>query len=157
MWELGRWIPAEGLALDAVELSREYGDVQAQANAHRFLGNFYKSRLYIEHGWDASHHPDYDRPAEMSVEHFQKAEQLWREQGDFWGVATEYFNIATAKSVLGESDEACSYYQKAIERYTDESTVFTGVVHPWNRQFEDFHSMVEAFARNEGCAFAGKN
>lgn len=152
MWEMERYIPAEQLALDSLELAIESGDTLAEANAHRYLGNFYKSALYLANAdwfdYVGRHDPTY----ELSKSHFLEAKELWQRRGDDWGVANEYFNLATVAILQDRAPDACPLLERAIELY--KGAIFTGVAHPWNRRFEDFPSMARAYADQVGCDVA---
>ena len=151
MWELGRWIPAEGLGRQALDISIKKGDLVGQANAHRYLGNFYKGRLYRKHRDWFAEGGKYDPTTELSRSHFQRAVDIWERMDDAWGVATDIFNIGTTYSIDGNKEKACEYYAKAINIYQSPKSVFKGVYHPWNKSFKDFPSMVKAFSGKEGC------
>jgi len=149
MQQAGRHIPAEQLGLRALERGVELGDKRAQANAHRYLGNFYKSRLYFERAdWFRSV-DRFDPSYELSKSHFQQAAALWEEIGDDWGVAAEYFNLGNVASLQENSDGACDLYSRSLAAYG--TATFQGTIHPWSPAYPDFPSMVRAFAEHEGC------
>ena len=157
MWEVGRWIPAEGLGLQALDIAEKKEDLLGQANAHRYLGNFYKGRLYRQHHDWFAEQGRYDQTSRLSIEYFKKALEIWRSMGDGWGVATELFNMGTAYSIDGDNKRSCELYAEAITIYKSPDTLFQGVSHPWNRNFKDFPSMVEAFAKSQGCGDKNMN
>lgn len=151
MWRVGRWIPAERLALDAVELAKSANDKHAEANAHRYLGNFYKGKLYVQHSEWFAEQGRFDETYGRSLDHFQRAALLWKEVGDGWGVAAEKFNMGNAYGLRGDQELACKAYADAMSIYKDPETVFTGSIHPWNPAYDDFPSMVTAFMKDESC------
>lgn len=151
MWEVGRYIPAEGLGLQALALAKKSGNLKDLANAHRYLGNFYKSRLYRQHAEAFKEMGRYDPTSELSVSHFKKSEEIWKKLNDAWGVATDMFNQGTAYMTDGKVGKACKLFRDAVELYNSPDSVFTGSIHPWNSNFKDFPAMVHAFMEQANC------
>jgi tetratricopeptide (TPR) repeat protein len=149
-WHQGRWIPAESLGLDAQKMAEASGNLKAEADAYRFLGNFYKSDLYRQHASWFKDRGRYDPTSKLSLSQFEKAIPLWRKLGDEWGVAAEMFNAGTAYAIDGDIAQSCKLYFQALDTYR--SATFAGTTHPWNPRFKDFPSMVQDFADYQKCA-----
>lgn len=151
MWSVGRWVPAEGLGREALTLGEKSGDPAAIANAHRYLGNFYKSGLYREHAQWFAEQGRYDPTSGLSISHFEKAEQTWASIDNHVGMALDQFNQGVAYSIDENHDKTCERYATSLDTYESAREEFAKTPLPIGPHFKDFPSMVEAFGEQENC------
>lgn len=147
----GRGLAAEKLGLEALADLEKEKNMYGVAEAHTFLGLFYKNRSYRENKDFYITHNEYDPTASKSIEHFKLAAQAFQEDGDYWGVSKVLFEMGNAYLTDNDIATGCSKFSESLTVYRSDKNVFKGRVHPHNPAFESFDAMVEAFIK-EYCA-----
>jgi len=141
----GRGIAAERLGLQSLSEFEAAGNVYGEAEAHTFLGLFYKSSAYREHKDFYVSHGEYDPTSEKSISHFKEAEKAFEKDGDYWGVSKVIFAMGNAFASEKDMKNACSSYKESLDIYRSDKNVFIGRVHPHNPNFGSYEEMVESF------------
>ncbi len=148
----GRAIPAERLGKEALAEFERKQNVFGQAEAHHFLGAFYKSAAYREYKKYFSEYAGaYDPTQKTSRIHFEKAAMLFRQDGDLWGESKSLFEVANTYQVDGDSNTACMFYNRALRSYESKENVFKGRIHTQNPNFKDMAEMIRAFMKRYSC------
>lgn len=141
----GRGLAAEKLGLEALADLEKSKDVYGIAEAHTFLGLFYKNRSYREHKNFYIKHNEYDPTASTSIKHFELAVQAFEADGDYWGVSKALFEMGNAYLTDNDAVNGCSKFNESLTIYLSDKNVFKGRVHPHNPAFKTFDEMVEKF------------
>lgn len=147
----GRGLAAEKLGLEALADLEKSNNVYGVAEAHTFLGLFYKNKSYRDHKDFYIKHNEYDPTATKSISHFELAAKAFEEDGDYWGVSKAYFSMGNAYLTDNDKLNGCAQFNKSLSIYKSDKNVFKGRVHPHNPAFKSFDAMVEAFI-NKHCA-----
>ena len=92
----GRGLAAEKLGLEALSDLNKSNNVYGEAEAHIFLGLFYKNRSYREHKEFYIKYNEYDPTASKSIKHFEQAAKAFKKDGDYWGVSKALFSMGNA-------------------------------------------------------------
>ena len=91
-----RGIAAERLGLQALADFEKSNDAYGIAEAHTFLGLFYKNKSYRDHKDFYIKHDEYDPTSAKSIKHFELAVDAFEKDGDYWGVSKAYFSMGNA-------------------------------------------------------------
>ncbi|HCM1290403.1 hypothetical protein ACJO1Z_23050 [Vibrio parahaemolyticus] len=151
MGSQGRGLAAEKLGLEALTELEKSNDIYGVAEAHIFLGLFYKNRSYREHKDFYEKHNEYDPTASKSIKHFELAAKAFEEDGDYWGVSKALFAMGNAYLTDNDKLLGCSKFTQSLEVYKSDKNVFVGRVHPHNPAFETYEAMVKGFIEKH-CA-----
>lgn len=141
----GRGIAAEKLGLEALADLEKSNNTYGVAEAHTFLGLFYKSKSYREHKEFYIKHNEYDPTASQSVKHFELAAKAFEEDSDYWGVSKALFSMGNAYGTDNDYVNGCIKFKESLAVYNSDKNVFKGRVHPHNPAFESFDAMIESF------------
>ncbi len=141
----GRGLAAEKLGLEALAGLESANNVYGIAEAHTFLGLFYKNRSYREHKDFYIKHNEYDPTASTSIKHFELAVKAFEEDGDYWGVSKALFEMGNAYLTDNDAANGCAKFSKSLTVYQSDKNVIKGRVHPHNPAFKTFDAMIEAF------------
>ena len=127
-----RPLPAERLIREAMTIYDERGDAHGLGNANRQYGDLLRSPAVLK--WEKVYRRDgfqdrsitFDNRFEKANEfyrkaitYYERAEQEHRRTGKYDALTNVYFNMAWSHSNLNERDQACSYYDKAVEAYNE--------------------------------------
>ncbi|MBO2675939.1 hypothetical protein I6M53_14965 [Shewanella algae] len=140
-----RGIAAEKLGVEALADFEESKDLYGLAEAHTFLGLFYKSRSYRDRKDFYEKYSEYDPTASKSIKHFELAAKAFEQDGDYWGVSKALFSMGNAYLTDNDKAHGCEKLNESLEIYKSDKNVFKGRVHPHNPAFESFDAMIEAF------------
>ena len=143
----GRGLAAEKLGLEALADLEKSKNTYGVAEAHTFLGLFYKNRSYREHKEFYIKHNEYDSTASKSVKHFKLAAKAFEEDGDYWGVSKALFSMGNAYGTENDNVNRCLKYNESITTYKSDKNVFVGRVHPHNPAFDSYEAMVQSFIK----------
>ena len=143
----GRGLAAEKLGKEALLDFENNANVYGVAEAHSFLGSYYKSQAYRYHKDFYIAHNEYDPTTEKSIQHFQRAKSAFEKDGDYWGVSKVVFGAGNSYASIGQIDKACKAYKESLEIYRSDKNVFKGRVHTFNPAFESYEDMILAFIR----------
>lgn len=141
----GRGLAAEKLGLEALADFEKSKDIYGVAEAHTFLGLFYKNRSYREHKEFYIKHNEYDPTASKSIKHLDLASKAFEEDGDYWGVSKALFAMGNAYLTNNDAANGCSKFNESLSIYRSEKNVVKDRVHPHNPAFTSFDAMIEAF------------
>ena len=141
----GRGIAAEKLGIEALADLEKANDVYGVAEAHIFLGLFYKSKSYRAHNDFYTKYNEYDPTATKSIYHFKQAAQAFENDGDFWGVSKAYFAMGNSYITDNDHIAGCLKFRESLEIYNSDKNVFKGRIHPHNPNYKSFDAMIEAF------------
>lgn len=147
----GRGIAAEKLGLEALAELEKSKNTYGVAEAHTFLGLFYKNRSYREHKDFYVKHNEYDATASKSIKHFELAAKAFEEDGDYWGVSKALFSMGNAYLTDNDKVNGCAKFTESLEIYKSDKNVFVGRVHPHNPAYKTYDKMVEVFIKKH-CA-----
>lgn len=153
--DLGRAIPAEKLTKDALGIFKKKGDKLGEAEAYFLLGNFYKSQAYSNYeDFYKNNKLEYTPCCEKSIENYRFAVQVYKEIGDYMGVAKSYFAMGNAYGVDKNISEQCQMFKKSIAAFRKAKELKEGQqkFQIRNPNFKDFEGMVVAFMRDHGCS-----
>ncbi|MBC7009402.1 hypothetical protein BIZ38_13130 [Pseudoalteromonas sp. BZK2] len=140
-----RGLAAERLGLEALADLEKSNNLYGVAEAHTFLGLYYKSRSYRYHKDFYTKHNEYDPTAGKSIEHFKLAAEAFEKDGDYWGVSKALFAMGNAFLTDNDKVNGCNKFSESLEIYRSDKNVFVGRVHPHNPAFESYEAMVEGF------------
>jgi tetratricopeptide (TPR) repeat protein len=152
LWRDQRPQPAERLGKEALADFEKDNDIFGQAEAHHFLGNFYKSREYK----NVNFFPSYDPTSKTSINHFEKATVLYKQEKDMWGASKAIFSMANAYSIDKNLEKSCELLNESLRTY--KSAVLTPDsrgrthLHTHNPNFKDMESMIRGFMKHENCS-----
>lgn len=141
----GRGIAAEKLGLEALDDLKKANNVYGVAEAHTFLGLFYKSKSYRAHSDFYTKHGEYDPTATKSIYHFEEAAKAFNSDGDLWGVSKAYFGMGNSYITDNDNINGCLKFKESLEIYNSEENVFKGRIHPHNPNYKSFDAMIESF------------
>lgn len=141
----GRGVAAEKLGLEALAEFEKSNNTYGIAEAHTFLGLFYKNKSYREHKDFYEKHNEYDPTASKSIKHFELAAKAFEEDGDYWGVSKALFSMGNAYLTDKDKVNGCARFTESLEIYKSDKNVFVGRVHPHNPAFETYEAMVKGF------------
>ncbi len=141
----GRGLAAEKLGLEALSDFEKSKNVYGVAEAHTFLGLFYKNRSYREHKDFYVKHSEYDPTASKSIKHFELAAKAFEDDGDYWGVSKALFSMGNAYGTDNDYVHGCIKFKESLAVYKSDKNVFKGRSHPHNPAFKSFDAMIEAF------------
>ncbi|MDO6569088.1 hypothetical protein Q4561_18595 [Alteromonas sp. 1_MG-2023] len=147
----GRGLAAEKLGLQALAELEESNNTYGVAEAHTFLGLFYKNESYREHKVFYEKYNEYDPTASKSIHHFELAAKAFEEDGDYWGVSKALFSMGNAYLTDNDNANGCSKFQESLNIYQSDKNVYVGRVHPHNPAFESYEAMVKSFIEKH-CA-----
>ena len=129
----GRFVPANRLLNEAIEIYKERKDNLGLAHAYIGFGVFHK--------WDPSRFKHKTIGASYDLEkarkYFKMAIEIFDNAKDSNGSAQANFGLANAYRTKQES---CKHYDISLEKFDPNGRKF-----PINRQFKDFPEMVNAF------------
>ena len=140
-----RGIAAERLGLQALADFEKSNNAYGIAEAHTFLGLFYKNKSYRDHKDFYIKHDEYDPTSAKSIKHFELAVDAFEKDGDYWGVSKAYFSMGNAYLVDEDQINGCTQFNRSLTIYNSDKNVFKGRVHPHNPAFDSFDEMIEAF------------
>jgi len=141
----GRGLAAERLGLQALTDLEKNADIYGIAEAHTFLGLFYKNQSYRFHKEFYQKHNEYDPTASKSIKHFQLAANSFEQDGDLWGVSKVIFSMGNAYAIDNDYVNACIKFKESLSIFKSAKNTFKGRVHPHNPAYKSFDAMVEAF------------
>jgi TPR repeat protein len=141
----GRGLAAEKLGLEALSDFEKSKNLYGEAEAHTFLGLFYKNQSYREHEDFYTKHNEYDPTASKSIQHFELAAKAFEKDGDYWGVSKALFSMGNAYLTDNDKVNGCAKFSESLNIYKSDKNVFVGRVHPHNPAFESYEAMVESF------------
>jgi hypothetical protein len=141
----GRGIAAEKLGLDALADFRKLDNIYGVAEAHTFLGLFYKNRSYREFKDLYIQSNEYDPTAAKSIKHLTLAVKAFEQDGDYWGVSKALFSMGNAYVTEGNYANGCIKFNESLSIYRSDKNVFKGRTHPHNTDFKTFDGMIESF------------
>ncbi|WP_394131476.1 hypothetical protein [Shewanella maritima] len=141
----GRGLAAEKLGLEALSSFKAQNDNYGVAEAHIFLGLFYKNSAYRYHKEFYISQGEYDPTASKSISHLQKAKDAFILEGDYWGVSKALFVMGNSYASDNDYINSCKYFKESLKVYKSDKNIFTGRVHPHNPKYESFESMVTEF------------
>ena len=141
----GRGLAAEKLGLEALVDLEKSNNIYGVAEAHIFLGLFYKNRSYREHKDFYEKHDEYDETASKSIKHFELAVKAFEDDGDYWGVSKALFSMGNAYGTDNDYVNGCIKFKESLSIYKSDKNVFKGRIHPHNRAFKSFDAMIEYF------------
>lgn len=149
-----RPLPAERIGKGALTDFEKDKDIFGQAEAHHFLGNFYKSRAYRNEIL-FKNSPTYDPTSKTSIFHFERASALYQQENDSWGASKAIFGMANAYSIDGNKEKSCELMNESLRTYrsariTPDSRGRTHI-HTINPKFKDMESMILGFMKNGNC------
>jgi hypothetical protein len=147
-----RFVPAERLIQEALDVYIARGDELGAAEAHYAFGNFYKHRVY--HGKFAGTFTrlgTYDATYTRALRHFEAARLLYEKHGDDAGVTKSVLGIGNAYSLRGERPAACASYDAALRAWANAKRRNPDVRLPILTQFRDATELIWAFKRADGC------
>lgn len=144
----GRAIPAEKLALEALDMYLKESNFIGAGNAETVLGVLYASSAY--HAAEAHYRElgTFDPTSDKSKQSFRKAVDLYKKGGEYWGAANALIGIGDAFSKQGDDTNACLSYREALQTYLDPNAVFTGTAFTWNPKYPSYQAMLEAIIQN---------
>jgi len=128
-----RPLPAERLIREAIAIYQERDDPTGLGHAHREYADLLRSRsvagrwekFYRENGFQDPSVTFDNRLAKSSeyyrkaIEYYQRAEKQDREANRFDALTNVYFNMAWSHLMLDDRAQACSYYDRTLEAYTE--------------------------------------
>ena len=141
----GRGLAAERLGLQALSDLEKDQNIYGIAEAHTFLGLFYKNQSYRFHKNFYEKHNEYDPTTAKSIEHFKLAALAFEKDGDFWGVSKALFSMGNAYVIDDDFRNACVKFNESLSLFNSDKNIFKGRVHPHNPAFKSFDAMIEAF------------
>jgi tetratricopeptide (TPR) repeat protein len=128
----GRYVPANRLITEAIEIFKERNDKAGLAEAYVAYGNYHK--------YPFNTRPPMKKPdPQESVKYFEEAMKLYAELGDKNGVAKCHMGIGDALNGV-DKKASCQHYDLAIQSYDENGKKFY-----INPQFKNFPEMVQAF------------
>ncbi|CAI3803110.1 hypothetical protein [Rheinheimera sp. MM224] len=144
----GRAIPAEKLALEAVNMYLKESNFIGAGNAETVLGVLYSSSAY--HTAEAHYRElgTFDPTPEKSKQSFMKAVDFYKKGGEYWGAANALIGVGDAFSKQGDNANACLSYREALQTYLDPNAIFTGTAFTWNPKYPSYQAMLEAIIQN---------
>jgi tetratricopeptide (TPR) repeat protein len=153
----GRPIPAEQLIREAIEIYQGQKNEIGLAMAYRVYGLFFKAPaivrdqiFYKEHGFlDKSAH--YETRLQTALEYFDKSRTLLESKTDIGMLANIYLQIGLTHQLMGQTDAACSAFDKSLKVYKGMMTqdLQTKVVLP--KDYTSFESGMLDIKRRAGC------
>jgi hypothetical protein len=146
----GRGLAAEKLGLEALTDLEKSNNLYGVAEAHTFLGLFYKNKSYRDHKDFYIKHNEYDPTTGKSIKHFQLAAKAFEKDGDYWGVSKALFSMGNAYISDKITDKGCEKYSESLFIYLSDKNVFKGRVHPHNPAFKSYDVMIQSFI-NKYC------
>jgi tetratricopeptide (TPR) repeat protein len=145
----GRGLAAEKLGLEALSKFEKENNIIGIAEAHTFLGSYYKSYSYRQHKSFYERFNEYDRTASKSIAHFEKSVEAFKKDSDYWGVSKATFSMGNAYATDKDFGNACAKYEGALEIYQSHKIEITnkGRSHSYRQIFESYDAMIEAFIK----------
>ena len=147
-----RFLPAERLIREALDIYTKQGDEVGMAEAHHAFGNFYKNELYhtkfaATYKWLGT----YDGTYMKSIDNFATAKRLFEKNQNDVGVTKSLVGLGNAYSVRGEKDKACENYNAALRSWEAARARDPSVRAPILTQYRDAEELINAFRQKEGC------
>lgn len=143
----GRGIAAEKIGLEVLKTLKGSDKAYEIAEAHTFLGLYYKSAVYHEHKDFYIRQGEYEPTASKSISHFKLAARAFEQYGDYWGVSKVYFALGNAYLTDRDNCTGCRYFERALSIYRSDKNVFKGRVHTYNSAYPSYDAMIEAFIK----------
>ena len=146
----GRALPAEKFAKEALETFESENDFEGMAEAHVFLGQFYKSQTYRSYENFYKSNDSYDPSNGKSIHHSQLAVDLYHQ-------IKNYTQQAKAKSVLAtaylteDRNRACSLFDESLETYEIGKVETPLESFEYNTYYGSFNGLIEAY-QQEYCS-----
>jgi tetratricopeptide (TPR) repeat protein len=112
LWKTGRPIPAERIAIEALDIFKQSNDVKGVAETEDFLGAFYKQKS----GWGNVSKEEFINKA---LFHLNNALDAYTKMEEFKQVSRVTFEIGQAYRGLEKMDVACDYYRKSLEMHSN--------------------------------------
>lgn len=160
----GRPLPAERLIREAIAIYQERDDPHGLGNANREYGDLLGSAAVIK--WEKVYRRDgfldksitFDNRLAKASEfyrhaltYYQRAEQQNLKSAKYDALTNVYFNTAWSHRMLGERDQACTYYDRAVEAY-NETIRRNPTVKPYAPPgYETVSDLVASEKRRAGC------
>ena len=127
-----RPVPAQTLILEAIEIYQKRDNPHGLGIANREYGDFLRSaavfnwREAYRHGGFADSSITYDNRLEKAADYYTKAlgyfhlaETQELAAGKYDALTNTYWNMAVSHIALGERDQACADYDRALQAYND--------------------------------------
>jgi tetratricopeptide (TPR) repeat protein len=151
--EMGRFLPAERFANEALESFEGRGDKIGQADVYHFLGGLYKGEAYRKYAnLLKKNNLPYDPTNATSIKNYKLAIEIWYQINDLNGVAKSKFEMGNAYGLDGNMEMQCLLFRESLSDYK------AGKSHPSsqsfiirNPHFSNFEDMVRVFMKDHGC------
>jgi tetratricopeptide (TPR) repeat protein len=148
----GRFIPAQGLIQESLDIYRQQGNDLGEAEAYHAFGNLYKHRGYID-GY-VQPHTRFGTVSEAygkSIDNFTRGKILFEKHDDYAGATRCLVGIGNGYSLLGEKAKACESYAAALRSFDLARQRNPSVRLPILTGFPDAPTLINAFMDEEGC------
>jgi len=140
----GRALPAEKLAKEALKEFHETGNTRGIAEAHVFLGQFYKSPTYRSYAPFYKKHDEYDPGNGKAISHILRAVELYKELNNYTQVAKAKFALASAY-LNNDRLKACEIFDETVMAYKKDKIENPEETFKYNQYYGNFEALVEAF------------
>lgn len=146
----GRAIPAEKFAKEALETFESENNFEGMAEAHVFLGQFYRSQTYRRYSNFYKGIDSYDPTNGKSIHHSQLAV-------DIYSQIKNYTQKAKAKSVLAtaylteDRNKACVLFDESLDAYAKGKEETPLESFEYNNYYGSFNGLIEAY-KKEYCS-----
>jgi hypothetical protein len=148
----GRFIPAEWLTQESLDIYRQQGNELGMAEAYHTFGNLYKNSGYIE---------GYVRPRTRfgtvteaygkSIDNFTRGKILFEKHDDYAGATRCFVGIGNGYALLGGKATACESYAEALRSFGMARQRDPSVRLPILTGYPDAPALINAFMDQEGC------
>jgi len=148
----GRFIPAEWLTQESLDIYRQRGNELGMAEAYHTFGNLYKNSGYIE---------GYVRPRTRfgtvteaygkSIDNFTRGKILFEKHDDYAGATRCLVGIGNGYALLGDKATACESYAEALPSFDRARQRNPSVRLPILTGYPDAPALINAFMDQDGC------
>ncbi|MDT8375360.1 MAG: hypothetical protein RQ867_01345 [Mariprofundaceae bacterium] len=112
-----RFLMAEDYLLSALRILKENPNRGVEADVHFSLGNLYKNEGYHRHRTQFERLGTYDGTYIKSINHFQKAKELFESVNSEVGVAKSLLGLGGAYGLSGDEKRGCAALRSALKVY----------------------------------------
>lgn len=146
----GRAIPAEKFAKEALETFKNESNIEGMAEAHVFLGQFYKSQTYRRYEKFYRARDSYDPTNGKAIHHSQLAVDLYSQIMNYTQKAKAQSVLATAY-LTEDRRKACVLFDESLKAYEigKEETPLESF--EYNDYYGSFNGLIEAY-KKEYCS-----
>ncbi len=114
----GRFIPAEGLIQESLDIYTQRGNELGVAEAYHTFGNLYKNKGYID-GYvrQSARFGTVSEAYVKSIDNFTRGRIIFEKHDDYAGASRCLLGIGNGYSLLGEKAKACEAYAEALRSF----------------------------------------